>query len=114
MRSSVSAPCWPSWLVSAAIPSTNSLRSTQSTSGAPPAARATGRSLEPTPTPARVLSTPRDLFVYEPACKERKYVGTGVWPAQSYPPGAIIDGALNIGGPTCAVKTVEDLTGVKR
>jgi LCP family protein required for cell wall assembly len=69
--------------------------------------------LDPTHTHATVLSFPRDLFVYEPACKERKYVGTGVWPAQSYPPGAIIDGALNIGGPTCAVKTVEALTGIK-
>ena len=69
--------------------------------------------LDPTHTHAIVLSIPRDLFVYEPACKERKYVGTSIWPAQVYPPGAIIDGALNIGGPTCAVKTVESLTGIK-
>jgi LCP family protein required for cell wall assembly len=69
--------------------------------------------LDPTHTYATVLSIPRDLFVYEPACKKRAYIGTGTWPAQSYPPGAIIDGALNIGGPTCAVDTVEDLTGVK-
>jgi LCP family protein required for cell wall assembly len=69
--------------------------------------------LDPTHTHATVLSIPRDLFVYEPACKERKYIGSGTWPAQSYPPGAIIDGALNIGGPTCAVATVEDLTAVK-
>jgi LCP family protein required for cell wall assembly len=69
--------------------------------------------LDPTHTHATVLSIPRDLFVYEPACKKRAYIGTGTWPAQSYPPGAIIDGALNIGGPTCAVDTVEDLTGVK-
>ncbi len=69
--------------------------------------------LDPTHTHATVLSIPRDLFAYEPACKERSYVGTGVWPAQTYPPGAIIDGALNIGGPTCAVETVEDLTGIK-
>ena len=69
--------------------------------------------LDPTHTYATVLSIPRDLFVYEPACKKRAYIGTGTWPAQSYPPGAIIDGALNIGGPTCAVATVEDLTGVK-
>jgi LCP family protein required for cell wall assembly len=68
--------------------------------------------LDPTHTHATVLSIPRDLFAYEPACKERSYVGTGTWPAQAYPPGAIIDGALNIGGPTCAVKTVEALTGV--
>jgi len=69
--------------------------------------------LDPTHTHATVLSIPRDLFVYEPACKKRAYVGTGIMPAQTYPPGAIIDGALNIGGPTCAVKTVEDLTGIK-
>ena len=69
--------------------------------------------LDPTHTHATILSIPRDLFVYEPACKERAYVGVGVWPAQAYPPGALIDGALNIGGPTCAVKTVEDLTGIK-
>jgi LCP family protein required for cell wall assembly len=69
--------------------------------------------LDPTHTHAIVLSIPRDTFVYEPACKERAYIGTGTWPAQQYPPGAIIDGALNIGGPTCAVRTVEALTGVK-
>ena len=69
--------------------------------------------LDPTHTHAIVLSIPRDTFVYEPACRERRYVGTGTWPAQPYPPGAIIDGALNIGGPTCAVQTVEALTGIK-
>ena len=69
--------------------------------------------LDPTHTHATVLSIPRDLFVYQPACKKRSYIGTGTWPAQNYPPGAIIDGALNIGGPTCAVETVEDLTGIK-
>ena len=69
--------------------------------------------LDPTHTHAIVLSIPRDTFVYQPACKERPYVGTGTWPAQQYPPGAIIDGALNIGGPTCAVQTVEALTGIK-
>jgi len=69
--------------------------------------------LNATHTKATVLSIPRDLFVYEPRCHERKVIGDGYWPAQVYPPGAIIDGALNIGGPTCAVKTVEDLTGIK-
>jgi LCP family protein required for cell wall assembly len=69
--------------------------------------------LDPTHTHAVVLSIPRDTFVYEPACKERAYVGNGTWPAQAYPPGAIIDGALNIGGPNCAVATVEALTGIK-
>jgi LCP family protein required for cell wall assembly len=69
--------------------------------------------LDATHTHAIVLSIPRDTFVYQPACQERSYVGTGVWPAQPYPPGAIIDGALNIGGPTCAVQTVEALTGIQ-
>jgi LCP family protein required for cell wall assembly len=69
--------------------------------------------LDATHTHAVILSIPRDTFVYEPACKERRYVGTGTWPAQSYPPGAIIDGALNIGGPSCAVQTVEALTGIR-
>jgi LCP family protein required for cell wall assembly len=69
--------------------------------------------LDATHTHAIVLSIPRDTFVYEPACKERRYVGTGTWPAQPYPPGAIIDGALNIGGPSCAVQTVEALTGIR-
>jgi len=68
--------------------------------------------LDPKHTHATILSIPRDTFVYQPACKERAYVGTGTWPAQPYPPGAIIDGALNIGGPTCAVQTVEALTGI--
>lgn len=69
--------------------------------------------LDATHTHATVLSIPRDTFVYQPACKERSYVGSGTWPAQPYPPGAIIDGALNIGGPTCAVQTVEALTGIQ-
>ncbi len=69
--------------------------------------------LDPTHTHAIVLSIPRDLFVYEPACKERTYIGDGTWPAETYPPGTIIDGALNIGGPTCAVATVEDLTAIR-
>jgi LCP family protein required for cell wall assembly len=69
--------------------------------------------LDPTHTHAIILSIPRDTFVYEPACQERAYIGTGTWPAQQYPPGAIIDGALNIGGPTCAVSTVEALTGIQ-
>jgi LCP family protein required for cell wall assembly len=70
--------------------------------------------LDPTHTHALVLSIPRDTFVYEPACEARNsYIGIGMQAAAAYPPGAIIDGALNIGGPTCAVDTVEDLTGVK-
>jgi LCP family protein required for cell wall assembly len=60
-------------------------------------------------THAIVLSIPRDTMVYEPGCRARPGVGTGIWgPYQS----AIIDGAMNIGGPSCAVSTVKDLTGV--
>jgi LCP family protein required for cell wall assembly len=67
--------------------------------------------LDPTHTHATVLSIPRDTMVYEPACKARlKQIGIGLQgPYQS----TIIDGALNIGGPTCAVETVTDLTGIK-
>ena len=66
--------------------------------------------LDPTHTHAIILSIPRDTIVYEPGCLARPGIGVGVWgPYQS----AIIDGAMNIGGPSCAVKTVEDLTAVK-
>jgi LCP family protein required for cell wall assembly len=61
-------------------------------------------------THAIILSIPRDTIVYEPGCKARPGIGDGIWgPYQS----AIIDGAMNIGGPSCAVSTVGDLTGVK-
>src|ERR1700735_3090712 len=69
--------------------------------------------LDPTHTHATVLSIPRDLFVYEPGCQARtSMIGVGIQGPYAYPPGDIIDGALNIGGPTCAVATVEDLTGI--
>jgi LCP family protein required for cell wall assembly len=61
-------------------------------------------------THAIILSIPRDTVVYEPGCRARPGIGSGIWgPYQS----AIIDGAMNIGGPSCAVSTVKDLTGVK-
>jgi LCP family protein required for cell wall assembly len=70
--------------------------------------------LDPTHTHATVLSIPRDLFVYEPGCKARtRMIGIGIQGPYTYPPGNLIDGALNIGGPTCAVLTTEDLTGIK-
>jgi LCP family protein required for cell wall assembly len=70
--------------------------------------------LDPTHTHATVLSIPRDLFAYEPGCQARsRMIGIGIQGPYAYPPGNIIDGALNIGGPSCAVATVEDLTGVK-
>ena len=59
-------------------------------------------------THAIILSIPRDTMVYEPGCRARPSIGSGIWgPYQS----AIIDGAMNIGGPSCAVSTVKDLTG---
>ena len=65
--------------------------------------------LDQTHTHAIVLSIPRDTMVYEPGCRARRSVGTGIiGPYQS----AIIDGAMNIGGPSCAVSTVSDLTGI--
>lgn len=70
--------------------------------------------LNPTHTHAMILSIPRDTFVYEPGCKARNtMIGYGIQGPYNYPPGNIIDGALNIGGPTCSVRTVEDLTGIK-
>ena len=61
-------------------------------------------------THAIILSIPRDTIVYEPGCQARPGIGDGIWgPYQA----AIIDGAMNIGGPSCAVSTVADLTGVK-
>ncbi|MGA8456025.1 MAG: LCP family protein [Streptosporangiaceae bacterium] len=59
-------------------------------------------------THATVVSIPRDTMVYEPACKSR--FGNYTAPAQQQ---AIIDGAMNLGGPTCAVATVEHLTGIR-
>jgi LCP family protein required for cell wall assembly len=69
--------------------------------------------LDATHTHATVLSIPRDLYTYEPGCKARPQTGTGIWGPYVYPPGVLIDGALNIGGPTCAVETVKDLTGIQ-
>jgi LCP family protein required for cell wall assembly len=55
-----------------------------------------------------MVSIPRDTLVYEPACPSR--TGGGTVPAI---PNAIIDGAMNQGGPVCAVATVEHLTGIR-
>jgi LCP family protein required for cell wall assembly len=64
--------------------------------------------LDATHTHATVVSIPRDTMVYEPACRSRS--GNTVVPAQ---PQAIIDGAMNLGGPSCAVATVEHLTDIR-
>ncbi len=63
--------------------------------------------LDATHTHATIVSIPRDTIVYEPACKSA--AGPGIVPAQQQ---AIIDGAMNVGGPTCAVATVEHLTQI--
>jgi LCP family protein required for cell wall assembly len=59
-------------------------------------------------THATVVSIPRDVQVYEPACKSR--FGNTTVPAI---PNAIIDGAMNQGGPACAIATVEHLTDIR-
>jgi LCP family protein required for cell wall assembly len=64
--------------------------------------------LDTSHTHATVVSIPRDTMVYEPACRSR--FGRGVVPAQQQ---AIIDGAMNQGGPSCAVATVEHLTQIR-
>lgn len=63
--------------------------------------------LDASHTHATVVSIPRDTIVYEPQCRSR-------FTNQNVPPNprAIIDGAMNLGGPTCAVTTVEHLTGI--
>jgi LCP family protein required for cell wall assembly len=67
--------------------------------------------LDATHTHATVLSIPRDTMVYEPGCPARiRQIGIGI---QGPYASTIIDGALNIGGPTCAVETVTDLTGIR-
>jgi LCP family protein required for cell wall assembly len=53
-------------------------------------------------TDATVVSIPENTMVYEPACKSR--LGNHMVAAQ---PQATIDGAMNVGGPTCAVATLE-------
>jgi len=66
--------------------------------------------LDPAHTHTIILSIPRDTIVYEPGCTARPGIGVGIWgPYQS----AIIDGAMNIGGPSCAVKTVRDFSRIK-
>jgi LCP family protein required for cell wall assembly len=63
--------------------------------------------LDATHTHATIVSIPRDTMVYEPQCTSR--FNNQIVPAQ---PQAIIDGAMNLGGPSCAVATVNNLTGI--
>jgi len=58
---------------------------------------------------ATVVSIPRDLIVPRPECQGR------LDPARTVPSAddAMFDLAMNLGGPTCAVATVEQMTGIR-
>ncbi len=58
---------------------------------------------------ATVVSIPRDLVVARPQCPGR------LDPTQTVPAAsaAMFDLAMNLGGPTCAVATVEQMTGIR-
>lgn len=60
-------------------------------------------------TRAVVLSVPRDLMVNRPPCRER----TGGDAVVSGQRGAMFDSAMNLGGPACAVATVEGMSGIR-
>ncbi|SEO22399.1 LCP family protein [Actinacidiphila rubida] len=56
---------------------------------------------------ASVVSIPRDTLVDRPACRTAK---SGTAPAASQ---VMFNSAYDVGGPVCAVKTVEQLTGLR-
>ena len=58
---------------------------------------------------ATVVSIPRDLIVPRPECRGR------LDPTQDVPAATagMFDLAMNLGGPTCAVATVEQMTGIR-
>jgi LCP family protein required for cell wall assembly len=58
---------------------------------------------------ATVVSIPRDLIVPRPQCQGR------LDPTQTVPGSSegMFDLAMNLGGPTCAVATVEQMTGIR-
>ncbi|MEU6588905.1 LCP family protein [Streptomyces sp. NPDC046881] len=58
-------------------------------------------------TRATVVSIPRDTLVTRPSCP----LSSGGSTAPAY--GAMFNSAYEVGGPVCAVKTVESLTGVR-
>jgi LCP family protein required for cell wall assembly len=62
-----------------------------------------------THTKAIVLSIPRDLLVYRPPCRER-VGGNAIVPGE---PDAMFDSAMNLGGPACAIATVQDMSGIR-
>ena len=57
---------------------------------------------------ASVVSIPRDTLVHRPAC--HRWHGGGTAPAQQR---AMFNSAYAVGGPACAVKTVEKMTGLR-
>jgi LCP family protein required for cell wall assembly len=63
---------------------------------------------------AVVVSIPRDLIAPRPTCRAR--VGIGDQTSDSTVPGSpadMFDHAMNIGGPACAVATIEQLTNIR-
>ncbi|MFF4837127.1 LCP family protein [Streptomyces sp. NPDC001315] len=58
-------------------------------------------------TTATVVSIPRDTLVTRPSCP----LSSGGSTAVAY--GAMFNSAYSVGGPVCAVKTVESITGVR-
>ncbi|MBO8185755.1 LCP family protein [Streptomyces spirodelae] len=58
---------------------------------------------------AGVVSIPRDTVVDRPSCKGDKSEGGKIVPPQR----AMFNSAYKVGGPACAVKTVESLSGVR-
>jgi LCP family protein required for cell wall assembly len=59
-------------------------------------------------TKADIVSIPRDTLVSRPSCTATK--GGGTVPAAT---GVMFNTAYEVGGPVCAVKTVESLTGLR-
>ncbi|MFE9608506.1 LCP family protein [Streptomyces sp. NPDC006012] len=63
--------------------------------------------IDPGRTGATVVSIPRDTLVTRPSCP----LPSGGFTAVQY--GAMFNSAYSVGGPVCAVKTVESVTGVR-
>ncbi|MFH8365559.1 LCP family protein [Streptomyces sp. NPDC018031] len=58
---------------------------------------------------ASVVSIPRDTLIERPRCAKRGKGGTDVPRARR----AMFNSAYEVGGPACAVKTVESMTGIR-
>ncbi|WP_326687928.1 LCP family protein [Streptomyces sp. NBC_01795] len=58
---------------------------------------------------ASVISIPRDTLIQRPSCQGDESVGNKKVPAQR----AMFNSAYEVGGPACAVKTVESISGVR-